>query len=408
MIVASASSVAGRHSTQRRATVDLAGRRSPPSRSRGAGGVDRRARHRARRLVSRAGACASSVTPTYSGCPATEMIATLDPRAPGGDRRDRRRPRDAPVAAVDDRLDGARRQAQARGVRHRAAACRSERRSLDVTGISPLRRGGVVPCPRCGSARTTLAVAVRLDRVQGAVPLRRLPRAVRLLQAALAMSKFHPLSVARVERETRDAVAITFAVPDALREPFRYAQGQHLTLRADIGGADVRRSYSICSGGAGRRAAHRGQAESGRRVLDLGERGAEGGRRARRDAAARALQRAARRRGARATTWALPPAAASRRCCRSSRPRSPPSRAAAFTLFYGNRASGTVMFKEELAALKDTLPRPLQPRARALARGAGHRAPARPHRPREGRRAARALGRPRRTSTPCSSADPRA
>ena len=25
-----------------------------------------------------------------------------------------------------------------------------------------------------------------------------------------------------------------------------------------------------------------------------------------------------------------------------------------FTLFYGNRASGTVMFKEELAALKDT------------------------------------------------------
>ena len=62
------------------------------------------------------------------------------------------------------------------------------------------------------------------------------------------MSKFHPLPVARVERETRDAVAITFAVPDALREQFRYAQGQHLTLRADIGGQDVRRSYSICSG----------------------------------------------------------------------------------------------------------------------------------------------------------------
>ena len=61
------------------------------------------------------------------------------------------------------------------------------------------------------------------------------------------MSKFHPLPIARVERETRDAVAITFAVPDALREQFRYAQGQHLTLRADIDGHDVRRSYSICS-----------------------------------------------------------------------------------------------------------------------------------------------------------------
>jgi ring-1,2-phenylacetyl-CoA epoxidase subunit PaaE len=61
------------------------------------------------------------------------------------------------------------------------------------------------------------------------------------------MSKFHRLPIARVDRETRDAVAITFAVPDALREQFRYAQGQHLTLRASVGGADLRRSYSICS-----------------------------------------------------------------------------------------------------------------------------------------------------------------
>ena len=61
------------------------------------------------------------------------------------------------------------------------------------------------------------------------------------------MSKFHRLPIARVERETRDAVAVTFAVPDALREQFRFTHGQHLTLRADIGGQDVRRSYSICS-----------------------------------------------------------------------------------------------------------------------------------------------------------------
>ena len=61
------------------------------------------------------------------------------------------------------------------------------------------------------------------------------------------MSKFHPLTVARVDRETRDAVAITFAVPPALREPFRYTQGQHLTLRRTLNGEDVRRSYSICA-----------------------------------------------------------------------------------------------------------------------------------------------------------------
>jgi len=61
------------------------------------------------------------------------------------------------------------------------------------------------------------------------------------------MSRFHRLTVARVERETHDAVAITFAVPPALAEAFRFAPGQHVTLRADLGGADVRRSYSICS-----------------------------------------------------------------------------------------------------------------------------------------------------------------
>ena len=61
------------------------------------------------------------------------------------------------------------------------------------------------------------------------------------------MSKFHPLPISRVDRETRDAVAVTFAVPQALRDQFRYAQGQHLTLRCAIDGQDVRRSYSICS-----------------------------------------------------------------------------------------------------------------------------------------------------------------
>jgi len=61
------------------------------------------------------------------------------------------------------------------------------------------------------------------------------------------MSRFHSLPIAKVEKETRDAVAITFAVPDALRDEFRYEPGQHLTLKADIAGKDVRRSYSICS-----------------------------------------------------------------------------------------------------------------------------------------------------------------
>lgn len=61
------------------------------------------------------------------------------------------------------------------------------------------------------------------------------------------MSKFYPLTVAKVRHETRDAIAVTFDVPAELKTAFSYQQGQHLTLRAMIEGEDVRRSYSICS-----------------------------------------------------------------------------------------------------------------------------------------------------------------
>lgn len=59
--------------------------------------------------------------------------------------------------------------------------------------------------------------------------------------------RFHDLTVAAIERQTPDAVAVAFDVPDALRESFVFAPGQYLTLAATIDGAEVRRSYSICS-----------------------------------------------------------------------------------------------------------------------------------------------------------------
>jgi ring-1,2-phenylacetyl-CoA epoxidase subunit PaaE len=58
---------------------------------------------------------------------------------------------------------------------------------------------------------------------------------------------FHRLTVADVERITEDAVAITFAVPDDLRPEYAYQPGQHLTVRCELAGDDVRRNYSICS-----------------------------------------------------------------------------------------------------------------------------------------------------------------
>lgn len=61
-------------------------------------------------------------------------------------------------------------------------------------------------------------------------------------------SQFHALNVAAVEPETESAIKISFRVPQELAEKFRYRQGQYLTLEAEIEGAAVRRSYSICSG----------------------------------------------------------------------------------------------------------------------------------------------------------------
>jgi ring-1,2-phenylacetyl-CoA epoxidase subunit PaaE len=58
---------------------------------------------------------------------------------------------------------------------------------------------------------------------------------------------FHPLTVAEVRRETAEAVSIAFAVPEALREAYRFAAGQNLTLKARLGGEEARRCYSICS-----------------------------------------------------------------------------------------------------------------------------------------------------------------
>jgi ring-1,2-phenylacetyl-CoA epoxidase subunit PaaE len=59
--------------------------------------------------------------------------------------------------------------------------------------------------------------------------------------------RFHPLRVAEVERLTDDSIAITFDVPDELRETFRFIQGQHVAIRCELAGDDVRRSYSICT-----------------------------------------------------------------------------------------------------------------------------------------------------------------
>ena len=67
-------------------------------------------------------------------------------------------------------------------------------------------------------------------------------------ELSIMSPNFHPLTISDIRKETDAAVCLTFDVPAALEEAYRFTQGQYLTLRAEIDGTEVRRSYSICSG----------------------------------------------------------------------------------------------------------------------------------------------------------------
>lgn len=167
------------------------------------------------------------------------------------------------------------------------------------------------------------------------------------------MSQFHSLTIRDVQKETRDAVVVTFDVPENLADIYNYTQGQYLTLRTILNEEDIRRSYSICSA-----------------VQDKQLRVA--------------IKRVS---GGEFSTWAnetlqcgdvldvMPPMGTFHvplsqehsknylgfsagsgitpmlSIIKTTLMTEPNS---TFTLFYGNRASSSVLFKEELAALKDT------------------------------------------------------
>ncbi|MHA4844700.1 2Fe-2S iron-sulfur cluster-binding protein [Flavitalea antarctica] len=58
---------------------------------------------------------------------------------------------------------------------------------------------------------------------------------------------FHKLAVVDVRRETPDCISVAFELPDELKPLFHYEPGQNVTVRSSINNEEVRRSYSICS-----------------------------------------------------------------------------------------------------------------------------------------------------------------
>ncbi|MEV0425238.1 1,2-phenylacetyl-CoA epoxidase subunit PaaE [Micromonospora sp. NPDC050495] len=180
---------------------------------------------------------------------------------------------------------------------------------------------------------------------------------------------FHPLPVAAVDRLTDDAVAVTFAVPEELRETFAFSAGQHLTVRrvagdgltgaAGTGGAEVRRSYSICS--TPDELARHGRLRIGVREVPGGAFSAYACGALRGGDTVEVLPPLghfttafapdrARRYGAVVAGSGITPVLALVATALAVEP------ASTFTLVYGNRTANTVMFAEELADLKDRYP----------------------------------------------------
>jgi ring-1,2-phenylacetyl-CoA epoxidase subunit PaaE len=191
---------------------------------------------------------------------------------------------------------------------------------------------------------------------------------------------FYALPVAAVDPLTDDSVAVTFEIPQELRDAFMFQPGQHLTVRRTVDGVEIRRSYSICS------TPSLAQTTG---LIRIGVREITGGVFSR--YAARDLRRGD-------TIDLLPPLGHFTTELNPARTRhyaaivagsgitpvlslvasaleaEPTSR---FTLVYGNRRAATVMFADELADLKDRYPQRLhlvhvlsrEPRASTLLSG---------------------------------------
>jgi ring-1,2-phenylacetyl-CoA epoxidase subunit PaaE len=61
------------------------------------------------------------------------------------------------------------------------------------------------------------------------------------------MTRFYPLKIKDIRRETADCISVAFDIPPQYQPEFQYREGQYLTLKIQLNGEELRRSYSICS-----------------------------------------------------------------------------------------------------------------------------------------------------------------
>lgn len=171
------------------------------------------------------------------------------------------------------------------------------------------------------------------------------------------MRDFHTLPVVDVRRETGDAVVVTLGVPEELRSVYEFLPGQHLTFRKKIDGEELRRSYSICSEKAG-------EASTLRVAIKRARFGVFSGWANEQLASGMELEvmpplghftikvepQASRHYLGIASGSGITPLMSILQSVLYSEPNSQ------FTLVYGNRTTGSIMFREDLNDLKDRFP----------------------------------------------------
>ena len=169
------------------------------------------------------------------------------------------------------------------------------------------------------------------------------------------MPAFHDLRVAALDQITPDAYTISFAVPGELADEYAYRPGQHLTIRTFFDDVEERRSYSICtppSSGVlqigvkiipgGRFSGHvRDQLSAGDFLSVMTPVGRFGQRKTGVDGSCYVAVVAGS---------GITPMMSIMPAILADEPNS------SFSLVYGNRTAGSVMFTEEIADLKDRYP----------------------------------------------------
>ena len=173
------------------------------------------------------------------------------------------------------------------------------------------------------------------------------------------MANFYTLKVKELKRETEEAVSILFEVPADLTSTFSFIQGQYISLKTNVNGEELRRSYSICSSPAsGELRVAVKQIPKGKfstyantqlKVGDTLELMPPMGSFYTELSAAQTKQYAAFASGSGST-----PIMSILRTTLATEVKS------TFTLFYGNKTSQSTLFKSELEALQNTYPNRLQ------------------------------------------------